>query len=173
MGNFTSRSSGPVVPKVSRKVAQDRSHGGVKFLCFHGWRTSGEILKTQTNAFRGGTGIDCDFPDALYYSQGEPDDLVAMFYPSPPHAYFEWFIGDGYQDKSKTIESSLDYIIEFIDRNGPYDGILGFSQGAAFATSLLSRLQETQSSYHFKIAILVGGVAPPSGAIFTPTAFSN
>lgn len=56
----------------------------------------------------------------------------------------------------KGYEQSLQLIMETIKEQGPFDGILGFSQGASMV-SLLCGLQEQQAEMWFKFAILVAG----------------
>ena len=50
-----------------------------------------------------------------------------MFYPDQP--YYEWYVGNGYEDENKTIDESITYLEEYMKSNGPYCGVLGFSQG--------------------------------------------
>lgn len=53
-------------------------------------------------------------------------------------------------------QESLDYLTKYIKENGPFDGIIGFSQGAAMAlimTNSISKLLDQE----FKIAIFFSG----------------
>jgi predicted esterase len=51
-------------------------------------------------------------------------------------------------------EESLEYVIKYINEQQiPFDGLLAFSQGAAFAALLLARLASTK--YPFRFVILV------------------
>jgi predicted esterase len=51
-------------------------------------------------------------------------------------------------------EESLEYVIKYINEQEiPFDGLLAFSQGAAFATLLLSRF--TSTKYPFRFVIFV------------------
>ena len=160
-------SSEKMIPLPLRKFVKDRSHGGSKFICLHGWRTSGEILRCQTAAFRAHVRIDCDFPDAPFRGQGPPDSGIATYYPD--HEYYEWYLKT--EESINNIDESINYIINFIKENGPYDGILGFSQGAAFSSMIVSRMESDPllSSFCPKCCILIGGVCPPqSHAILSP-----
>ena len=51
----------------------------------------------------------------------------------PPMAWWE-FAKDG---SYAGIEASVEYVLEFINEHGPFDGILGFEQGATFAAYLM------------------------------------
>jgi len=131
----------------------------LRFLCLHGWRTSGDILRMQSAALRAYLQLDCVFPNALFCAEGPPDDGVATFYPDMD--YFEWYFKDDRHVRS--IDENLSYLVQFIQKHGPFDGILGFSQGASFATMLADRLStEKGISSNVKYIILIGGVNPPA-----------
>jgi dienelactone hydrolase len=51
---------------------------------------------------------------------------------------FAWGRGDYARDEIEGFEESLRAIIEFANREGPFDGVMGFSTGAAMALILLS-----------------------------------
>ena len=67
------------------------------------------------------------------------------------------------------MEESIKFLKNHIESNGPYDGLLGFSQGASMVTRLV-RIQEdatkseldssVPSKHLFKFVILIGGVPP-------------
>lgn len=59
-----------------------------RVLCLHGWRTSGNILKTQMGALRAHVDMEYTFIDAPFEATGPPDDGIATFYPNKP--YYEW-----------------------------------------------------------------------------------
>lgn len=62
--------------------------------------------------------------------------------------------------KSDTLvgfEESLDSIARVFKDDGPFDGILGFSQGASFASILCSMQQENLLPFKFDFAIFISG----------------
>ena len=60
-------------------------------------------------------------------------------------------------DCSKGYDKSFELVRqEFID-NGPYDGVLAFSQGAAFLSLLCVEVEKGNSDIKFQFAILVAG----------------
>lgn len=69
-----------------------------------------------------------DFIDAQYKGPAAPG--IADVFPGP---YFIWH--QKYDPKS--VESVHDYLESVIEEDGPYDGIIGFSEGAALAASYL------------------------------------
>jgi predicted esterase len=152
-----------------------------RILCLHGWRTNGEILSMQMAALQANTSMDCVFIDAPFPGRGEPDKGIALFYPDRP--YYEWFYRskkvENTSDLANTTNSdqpkasakyenlgeSIKFLTDHLDAHGPYDGILGFSQGASMVTRLV-KLQEQLTSLPsstnriFKFVILIGGVPP-------------
>jgi predicted esterase len=128
----------------------------IRYLCLHGYRTSGEILRMQTAAFRAYTQLDCVFVDAPFKARGPPDAAITTFYPDTP--YFEWY---NKADLDVSLDESLAYLVRFIQEHGPFDGLLGFSQGAAMATQLLDLLSSRNQLSSMRYVILIGGVQPP------------
>ncbi|KAL2892879.1 hypothetical protein RDABS01_008788 [Bienertia sinuspersici] len=95
-----------------------------RFLCLHGFRTSGEILKKQLNKWPESVRqkLDLVFVDAPFPSQGK-SDVEGIF--DPP--YYEWF---------QFNKESLEYIQDCMIKHAPIDGLLGFSQGAILSAAL-------------------------------------
>ncbi|XP_066455794.1 esterase OVCA2 isoform X2 [Eleutherodactylus coqui] len=55
------------------------------------------------------------------------------------------------------LEESLDAVAKAFSELGPFDGLLGFSQGAAFVAMLCSLKQQGDPRFQFDFAILVAG----------------
>lgn len=56
------------------------------------------------------------------------------------------------------IQPALNLVKKYIEENGPYDGIMGFSQGAALAAILVNKIKELVPSHpFFKVCILFSG----------------
>lgn len=61
-------------------------------------------------------------------------------------------------DKSLGLDESVTVVREAVKASGPFDGILGFSQGAAFVAMLCSLQEKKQEpDFSFRFAILVAG----------------
>ena len=64
-----------------------------------------------------------------------------------------------------SLTTALDYLYEFFIQHGPFDGILGFSQGSAMATLLARKISDQFNDENvakrLKI-ILICGIEPPS-----------
>jgi len=104
-----------------------------RFLCLHGFRTSGEILKTQLQKWPESVHqkIDLVFLDGPYPAQGK-SDVEGIF--DPP--YYEWFQFNKEFTEYQNFDECLAYIEDFMIKNGPFDGLLGFSQGAILSGGL-------------------------------------
>ena len=137
-----------------------------RILCLHGFRTSGEILSRQMSSFTYHCGIECHFIDGPFIATGPPDRGIQTFYPNTK--YYEW------GSTASALAESVLMIITYLKQHGPFDGILGFSQGAAMATRVAhaclqhpqdqdqddsdSRFGSSAKLFHF--VILIGGVPP-------------
>ncbi|GMP80422.1 hypothetical protein CsSME_00035526 [Camellia sinensis var. sinensis] len=104
-----------------------------RFLCLHGFRTSGEILKKQVEKWPQSVleMMDLVFVDAPFPSLGK-SDVQGIF--DPP--YYEWFQFNKEFTEYKNFEECLAYIEECMIKHGPIDGLLGFSQGAILSAAL-------------------------------------
>ncbi|MED6113454.1 hypothetical protein PIB30_070901 [Stylosanthes scabra] len=104
-----------------------------RVLCLHGFRTSAEILKKLVSRWPESVTqkLDLVFLDAKFPAQGK-SDVEGIF--DPP--YFEWFQNNQDFSEYMNFEECLAYIEDFMVENGPFDGLLGFSQGAILAAAL-------------------------------------
>ncbi|XP_050377294.1 uncharacterized protein LOC126794580 [Argentina anserina] len=105
-----------------------------RFLGLHGFRTSGLILKTQLgnkwpeSVLRN---FDLDFPDAPFPAVGK-SEVEGIF--DPP--YHEWFQFNKEFAEYTNFDECLEFIEDYMVKNGPFDGLLGFSQGAILSAAL-------------------------------------
>jgi hypothetical protein len=118
----------------------------------------------QTAAMRFHTPLEYTFMDGTFPAEGDPDALIMQFYPN--RQYFEWF------QKGRGLDKAVAEVVRFLKRNGPFDGMMGFSQGASLVTTL-AHLQQTQHELFqdvqgvqggrlFDFVVLIGGVTPSS-----------
>lgn len=85
-----------------------------------------------------------EFVDGIEGS--EPAEGVNLLYSGP---YLQ------YAGCSENVDAATAYLEEIIEEEGPFDGVIGFSQGAAFAARLLLRHQEREplAPPPFKMAV--------------------
>ncbi|XP_057492673.1 uncharacterized protein LOC130778196 isoform X3 [Actinidia eriantha] len=106
-----------------------------RFLCLHGFRSSGKILQTEIQQWPDFVleKMDLVFVDAPFPAEGK-SGLDGKF--DPP--YYEWFQSKSNEDYSeyRNFDECVAYIDECMTRMGPFDGLLGFSQGALLSAVL-------------------------------------
>ncbi|KAJ6811776.1 esterase-like [Iris pallida] len=135
-----------------------------RFLCLHGFRTSGDIMRTQVLGKWPGpvtARLDLVFADAPFPAEGRSD--VDGIFPPP---YYEWYQFD--KAEYRNFEECLEYIEDLIVKYGPFDGVMGFSQGAILS-SVLPGLQEKGLALtkvpKLKYVVIIGGAKSRSSAI--------
>ncbi|XP_057491896.1 uncharacterized protein LOC130777506 [Actinidia eriantha] len=104
-----------------------------RFLCLHGFRTSADILEKQLRRWPEVVlgRLDLVFLDAPYPARGKSD--VEGFYDPP---YYEWFQFSQDYAEFYNFEECLAFIEDYMVKHGPFDGLLGFSQGAILSAAL-------------------------------------
>ncbi|KAH0726940.1 hypothetical protein KY284_002805 [Solanum tuberosum] len=77
----------------------------------------------------------------------------------------DWKIADSpfdplqYQKQTEGFDKSIAYLKDLYSKTGPFDGILGFSQGAAMAALVCLHQQKLRGEMEFRFAILCSGFA--------------
>ncbi|XP_058185378.1 uncharacterized protein LOC131302652 [Rhododendron vialii] len=107
----------------------------MKILCLHGFRTSGSFLEKQISKWDPSIfhhHFDMEFPDGFYPAGGKSD--IEGIFPPP---YFEWFQFEKDFTVYTNLEECISYLCEYMTTKGPFDGLLGFSQGATLSALLL------------------------------------
>ncbi|XP_018471244.1 uncharacterized protein LOC108842736 isoform X2 [Raphanus sativus] len=128
-----------------------------RFLCLHGFRTSGEIMKIQLHKWPKSVidRLDLVFLDAPFPCQGK-SDVEGIF--DPP--YYEWFQFNKEFNEYTNFEKCLEYIEDSVIKLGPFDGLIGFSQGAILSgglPGLQARGIALQKVPKIKFIIIIGG----------------
>lgn len=149
----------------------------MKILCLHGKGTSGRIFKSQigisripnrpvstpflikdTASFRlkleeSNPDFIFDFVDGPQPSTPAPD--TPLFYDPPHYTFYEG-------TDIKGIREAHDWLKGILQRNGPYDGVLMFSQGCALVVSYMMYQQwfEPEAPPPFKFAMFICGGIP-------------
>jgi len=77
----------------------------------------------------------------------------------------DWKVADGpfdplqYQQQTAGYDISLSHLKNVFSQEGPFDGILGFSQGAAMAALISALQEELKGEMDFKFVVLCSGFA--------------
>lgn len=62
-----------------------------------------------------------------------------------------------YQQQTEGFEKSIEYLKTIVSKMGPFDGILGFSQGAAMAALVGAHREELKGDIDFRFVVLCSG----------------
>ncbi|KAG5529560.1 hypothetical protein RHGRI_030075 [Rhododendron griersonianum] len=108
-----------------------------RVLCFHGFRTSGKIFEEQTQVWPEFVRekMDLVFIDAPFPAEGGLEELgVAAELFDPP--LYEWFQANKDFSEYRNFDECIAFVEDCMTRIGPFDGLMGFSQGAFLAAAL-------------------------------------
>ncbi|KAL4860668.1 hypothetical protein BDV12DRAFT_91895 [Aspergillus spectabilis] len=137
----------------------------MRFLCLHGGSTSGEIFEIQSGGLTASLeskGHKFHFINGRLNSDCEPE--LKGIVPPP---YFNHYPRD--KPPGRDLQTAIEYTYRIIARDGPFDAVMGFSQGAALAFSLLqhharskgsSADSESEPEPLFKVAVFICAGAP-------------
>ncbi|KAI3798622.1 hypothetical protein L1987_33900 [Smallanthus sonchifolius] len=105
----------------------------LRILCLHGFRTSGAILQKLVERWPEPLlpKLDLVFMDGPYLARGK-SALDGIF--EPP--FYEWFQSDEEYKEFYNFEECVAKVEEFMLTHGPFDGVLGFSQGAMLTATI-------------------------------------
>jgi predicted esterase len=138
----------------------------LKILMIHGYRQNESAFRERTGGLRKSLKNYVDF--VFCESPLEVPKFSCQLEDETKENDKGWWFSasdSSYNALDKTdvdlgFEQSLEYLNSVFESQGPFDAILGFSQGGCLA-SILCRLSETQSekyeSIRFKFAIIVAG----------------
>ncbi|POM64230.1 Serine hydrolase (FSH1) [Phytophthora palmivora] len=59
------------------------------------------------------------------------------------------------------VEESIEYVANFVKKEGPFDGIFGFSQGGTMASLILQRQEESPFAFRFAMFVSAGACGDP------------
>lgn len=115
----------------------------LRVLCLHGYHGSADILRQQMNPLVSGLDSDLEF--------------VCVDAPSLAAGDFGWW-----HHNFRGWERTRDWAVDFFSRHEHFDGVFGFSQGAALTSLLVGlRAPDGQASQQrpltFEFAMMVGG----------------
>ncbi|KAI8934470.1 hypothetical protein NX059_009198 [Plenodomus lindquistii] len=127
----------------------------MKILCLHGLGSSGAIFEAQIANLRRelDPSIELAFVDGPFECQRGPG--IPEYHTGP---FFSFTTNYSPAHMAKAVE----YLEKLIEEEGPFDGIFGFSQGAALTLSYLYSQQVAGKSMHIKFACLFSTAAPCS-----------
>ncbi|KAJ5710505.1 hypothetical protein N7488_004661 [Penicillium malachiteum] len=130
----------------------------MRILCLHGYGTNSEVLEYQISGLRKGADLSWDFHCLTGEVACSPAPGIESVFPGPFYCYTREFDPEG-------VDASYALLEKTIEENGPFQGALGFSQGAA---TLVGYLLEQKTAYPdeplpFQFMVICSPTTPLSG----------
>ncbi|KAK9766072.1 Family of serine hydrolases 3 [Basidiobolus ranarum] len=124
-----------------------------RILCLHGFTQNGEFLSATSRVFQ-----QAIKPLAELVFLDAPHKIEASADPRNKGEARAWWRATGDGAKYEGYESSLKLVRKVLETNGPFDGILGFSQGACFTSLIVKDIQNNPlNQVRLRYAITCGG----------------
>ncbi|XP_044254437.1 esterase AGAP003155 isoform X1 [Tribolium madens] len=152
------------------KCSETNTKPKLKILAIHGYRQNAETFKQKTGSFRKMVHKWAEFTyitaphkvtliddlnqtDDINIGQSQDEEQYGWFFNRDDHTFRGIRKGGpaiGFADSVKFVE-------EVFEKEGPFDGILGFSQGACFVGLLCDLQQRHLTKCKFNFAIMASG----------------
>ncbi|XP_020778807.2 LOW QUALITY PROTEIN: esterase OVCA2 [Boleophthalmus pectinirostris] len=141
----------------------------LRILCIHGYRQNSGSFREKTGALRKllKKSVELVFMEAPLSVQspatGNEINPGPLAESNPRGWWFSDVAARSFSAQQKCevslgLDQSVTAVRDAVKTQGPFDGILGFSQGAAFVAMLCSlQEQNLEPDFHFRFAILVAG----------------
>ncbi|XP_071111444.1 esterase OVCA2-like [Haliotis cracherodii] len=136
----------------------------LRILCLHGYRQNGQTFRERTGAFRKITKKHAELvfitaPNIVPSGKGSEDEESSH---SDERGWWFSHEDDSYsaQDVSeccKGCDESVEMVKRSILEQGPFDGILGFSQGACMLSLICCLRERDPDLFKFNFAIFIAG----------------
>ncbi|XP_043574102.1 esterase OVCA2 isoform X2 [Chiloscyllium plagiosum] len=145
----------------------------LRLLCVHGYRQDGRIFRERTGSLRKALrkraellyvssplrvppplGTTAQPPAAAGDGESLQEDGRGWWFSNPVEDSFNAL---DHVETCKGLEESLETISKAMAELGPFDGIMGFSQGAALVAMVCALKQKGDPRFQFDFAILVAG----------------
>ncbi|EGP86305.1 unnamed protein product [Zymoseptoria tritici ST99CH_1A5] len=122
----------------------------MRVLCLHGQGASPAIMESQTSTFRAYLPPTWSFDYLEAPCDSEPGPGLKGIYPPPHFCFFDKY-------NPEELEEAVEYVREVVEADGPYDAIMGFSQGASVAAAFIA---QSPTSIKFGIFICAALIPP-------------
>ena len=131
-------------------------------LCLHGYRQNETSFREKSGALRKLLKKNIDFvfvtaphviPEEANLARAEHEQERGWWFSKPERGYNAMDRTDvciGFEESFKLVQ-------DMFESQGPFDGVLGFSQGAAFVSLLCVLRNDPSNKVEFKFAILIAG----------------
>ncbi|KAL3995376.1 Serine hydrolase (FSH1) family protein [Acanthocheilonema viteae] len=139
----------------------------LRILCLHGYQQNASVFRNKSGSFRRYMKKYADFvfmdaPHEVEWehaSEGASDTVSTNIAPAKCRGW--WYVSERFHIRKvkdhEGFEESVQAIVDFVQKEGPFDGILGFSQGATLAFLLSALKRKGDLNIDFKFLILISG----------------
>lgn len=117
----------------------------LKILCLHGWRQNGKIFRTRikklVKELDGIADLHFVTSPVKYKPEGEILEATLNVYETVPEYINQrvWWISSEGNKIYQHFDTSLAYLEQVWEKDGPFDGIFGFAQGGTMAAIMPSK----------------------------------
>ena len=131
----------------------------LKILCIHGYRQTGQVFRQRTGAFRKALKKIADFefvtaPNEIKTDNPDDEQVFGWWFSSPDNTYK----AQDYTECSNGFEHSLTTVASALEKQGPFDGVLAFSQGASLLSVICGLKEQGDERFQgFRFAMFVSG----------------
>ncbi|QLG70517.1 hypothetical protein HG535_0A04570 [Zygotorulaspora mrakii] len=133
-----------------------------RLLFLHGFLQNAKVFSEKSSGIRKllkKSNVECDYLDGpvVLDRKDLPFEMDDEKWQQALDAQVNkaWFY---HSDVSSELDlsDSIKYVSDYIKQNGPYDGIVGFSQGAALASIVTNKITELNPEHpEFKVSVLI------------------
>ncbi|KAK0757889.1 hypothetical protein N5P37_009181 [Trichoderma harzianum] len=126
----------------------------MRILCLHGLGTNSKILESQLTTLRSRLPSEWEFEFLDGEVEAQPAPGVSEYFPGPYLCYYD-------DPTPQAVQDAVDMIMDVVQEDGPFDAILGFSNGAALAATVIAAgMEKDPSDPPFKAAIFICPTMP-------------
>ncbi|KAG7387613.1 hypothetical protein PHYPSEUDO_013863 [Phytophthora pseudosyringae] len=133
-----------------------------RVLCLHGFGQDAPKFRNRISSLRRAlkSSFDFVFPEAPFlvtsFPNSTPEEQAKIAEAEPTYKWWDFEIDEetGKHTYGR-VDEAVEYLAEFVRKEGPFDGIFGFSQGGMMANLLLQRqcADPNNSPFSFKFAL--------------------
>ncbi|KAK9236891.1 serine hydrolase FSH [Lipomyces kononenkoae] len=140
-----------------------------KILFLHGYTQSGNLFSKKSAALRKSLlklGFTASYPTGpiklALPDTADPEERSQLEGLGIDDDSYGWWVKDEEKQEYVGLDKTWAYLAEYIKEEGPFDGAVGFSQGAALAGMLCAQITKIAPGHPpFKFAVLYSGFRSP------------
>lgn len=133
-----------------------------RLLFLHGFLQNAKVFSEKSSGIRKllkKSNVECDYLDGptILAREDLPFEMDDEKWQQTLEAQVNkaWFYHSNVSSELD-LTKAIEYVSDYIKQNGPYDGIVGFSQGAALASIITNKITELVPQHpDFKVSVLI------------------